>query len=128
VSNTVRGDVERLGDAARANATSTAASAHRGGTTPQRSDRIRRGANVEGHRGGDQSGVDPCQAGECPLGVQDAGEVLQYGAKRGAAGSGFRGLDEEVQRGGFGIGGRGVNGGGHAVKLTRQYPKYQVLQ
>jgi len=60
----------------------------------------------------------PREAGERFLGVQDAGEVLEYGTKRGSAGSGFRGTDQEVERGGFRIGGRGAKSDRHAMKLT----------
>jgi hypothetical protein len=79
-------------------ATRAAAGAHCGGTTAQRSDRIRRSAGIDRHHGGDQSSVYPREAGEGAFGVQGASEVLKHGAECGAACAGFRGVDEKVKR------------------------------
>jgi hypothetical protein len=59
-----RADVGRTCDAGGVAPTRAATGAHSGGTTAQRSDRIRRSAGIERHHGGDQPSVHPTQAGE----------------------------------------------------------------
>lgn len=111
-----------------AGAARTAASADRGGPTAKRSGRIRRSAGIKRHCGSDQSSVNPREVGERAFGVQSAGKVLQHGAECSAASSSFRRVDQQVQRGVFGIGGQGVNGDRHAVKLTHKQSKYEGVQ
>lgn len=67
-------------------------------------------------------------AGERAFGVQSPCEVLQHRPERGAAGGGFCGLDEELERGGFGVGLRGIDGGCHALKQTLLIANCQGLQ
>ncbi len=60
--------------------------------------------------------------------MESAGEVLQHGTVGGAAGSGFRGLNEEIERGRFRVGRRGSSSNCQALKLADRITNYQVLQ
>ncbi|GFG49005.1 hypothetical protein MAGR_04460 [Mycolicibacterium agri] len=59
------------------------------------------------------------EAGERTFELKDAGEPLQRGPQCRGAGNGFGDTDDQIERDGFGVGGRGFNGGCHAVRLTR---------